>query len=166
MFYRKCCLYISLIVLLASHARAMLSVGAGTTSFTSGRFVPSIEAALWFPDQSIVFTATGARNSYYYQSSYLVSYFRTWRAGDFLGGDMDAGFGGSIGYSSRGFQDESSTTSETVSDVLAGPAIYMSWSYGFLFFNFSAVFGLRDLGKHISGLTAQDVESIALGVRY
>ena len=66
----------------------------------------------------------------------------------------------------RGFLDANSTTETTATDYILGPAIYLSWSYGFLQFKFTSIFGLRDLSQHLLGLTFQDSQTISLGVRF
>lgn len=147
-------------------AFAALELGAGTNSFTGGRFVPSLDLALTTSDQAFTWSTTGVKNSYYYQSSYLLGYYKTWNAGTMWGGDMNTGFGGAIGYTARAFIDEGSSTEEKASDFLLGPAIRMNWSYGMFYFNMAVTFGLRDLNQHITGLTFQDIESISLGVRF
>lgn len=145
---------------------ADLELGAGTSTFTAGRFVPALELTYAGKDQAFAWSATGVRNSYYYQSSHLVAYYRTWNAGTMWGGAMNAGFGGAIGYSARSFKDEGSVIEDKATDFLVGPAIRMNWSYGFFYLNLAVTFGLRDLSKHITGLTFQDVESMSLGVRF
>jgi hypothetical protein len=150
---------------MSSKAQASLEVGIGTSSFTGGRITPSLEFALSANDYALSWFATGMRNSYSYQSSHLVSYYQTWSAGTFLGGDMISGFGASAGYSVRSFQDVGAASEQKVSDYLLGPALRMSWSYGMVYFNFSATFGVRDLLRHLTSLTFQDVETLSVGIR-
>lgn len=161
----------SLIIFLNSFAFAKVAqkdfeLGAGVNAYTGGRSVPSLEVAYKTSDEVFSWAATGVRSKYYYQSSHLLFYFRTWEAGSMWGGDVTAGFGGGAGYSVRGFQDEGSTTESKTTDYLLGPAIRLNWSYGPFYLNLSTVFGLRDLQKHLLGLNFQNVESLTLGCRF
>ncbi len=113
------------------------------------------------------FSSTGVRNSYYYQSSYQLAYYKSWKAGSMWSGEMTSGFGGALSYSIRSFKDEGTTATErTVSDVVVGPSLRMNLAFGFFYINMSATFGLRNLENHIGSLTFQDVESLSIGVRF
>lgn len=143
-----------------------LGFGAGINSFTGGRTIPSLEISYQQTEQAFAWAATGVQSKYYYQSSHLLFYFRTWKAGSMWGGDVAAGFGGGLGYSIRGFQDEGATSEEKVSDFLFGPAIRLSWSFGPVSLSFSTLYGLRDIQKHLFGLNFQDVQNLSLGFRF
>lgn len=159
-------LFLIVFLLHTSNAFADFEIGSGTNSYTAGRYVPSIDLSYATPDQVFAVSTTGVKNSYYYQSSYLVAYFRSWNVGTFWGGNMSTGFGGAAGYSVRSFQDKGSTVSSDTSDFIIGPTFRMHLSYGFFFINMSSLLGLRDLSNHITGLTFQDVESFSIGVQF
>lgn len=143
-----------------------VEVGGGINSFTGGRTVPSLEISYLPTNHVFSWAATGVQTKYYYQSSHLLFYFKNWEAGTLWGGGVKAGFGGGAGYSVRGFQDENSTRESVKTDYLLGPAIRLNWSYGPIYLNFSTLFGLRDVQKHLLGLNFQNVESLTLGVNF
>lgn len=145
---------------------ASFEVGGALNSLTSGRVIPSVEFSFSAGDSLYSWVGAGVKNNYYYQTSHQFSYFKTWNAGSFWGGDIQSSFGVSGAYLLRSFTDEGSTTEEKSTDYILGPAIRMSWSYGFLFLNMTATFGIRDLWQHLSGLTFQDIETLSIGMRF
>ena len=147
-------------------ALAGIEVGTGNNSMTGGRYVPSLDLAYLYNDKVFTWSATGVKNDYYFQSSHQIGFFKSWKAGDMWGGDMTSGFGGSIAYTSRGFQDKGSTNEKKDSDFLIGPAFRMNLSYNFFYINMSATFGIRNLAAHLGSLTFQDVESLSVGIRF
>jgi len=161
-------LYIIVFLLcLSAKTFASFEVGAGSNTFTGGRFVPSLHLGYSQSDNVYTFSSTGIRNSYYYQSSYLAAYYKSWKAGTLWSGEMNSGFGGAVGYSVRSFKDEGATATEkTVSDFIVGPSLRMNLVFGFFYVNMAITFGLKKLENHISGLTFQDVESLSLGVHF
>lgn len=157
---------VAMAALISWPAFAAIEVGSGINSFTGGRYVPSAEVSWLFDDHVLAWAGTGVQNKYYYQSSHLLFYFKSWKAGTVWGGEISAGFGAGLGYSVRGFQDLGSTTEETATDYLGGPSIRLNWSYGPVFLNFSTLYGLRHFGRHFPGLNFQDVESLTIGWRF
>ena len=147
-------------------ALSEIELGSGTSSFTGGRLIPAIELGYATPNQVFTWAATGVRNSYYYQASHQLAFYKTWNVGTMWGGDMNSGFGGALAYSLRSFKDEGSTTENNASDIVIGPCLRMNLSYGFVFFNMAATFGLRDFGTHLTGLSFQDIEFFSMGVRF
>ncbi len=152
--------------LVSTLAFAEIEIGSGNSSMTGGRFVPSIDLAYLQNNNVLAWSGTGVKSGYYYQSSHQLSYFKSWKAGDMWGGDVNSGFGGSVAYTTRAFQDEGSTLEQKDSDFLLGPAIRMNLSYGFFYINMSATFGIRNVLTHAMSLTFQDVESLSVGVRF
>jgi hypothetical protein len=151
---------------LGSIGFADIEVGSGMNSLTSGRVIPSLEISYATGDSALSWVGSGVRNAYYYQAAHQLSYFKTWNSGTLWGGNISSGFGGGAAYSVRSFQDEGSTTESKASDYVLGPALRMNWSYGFVFINMTATFGIRDLWQHLAGLTFQDIETISIGVRF
>jgi hypothetical protein len=152
--------------LFSNFAIAGIEIGSGNSSMTGGRYVPSIDLAYLHDNNVFAWSGTGVKSGYYYQSSHQLSYFKSWKAGDMWGGDVNSGFGGSVAYTTRAFQDEGSTLEQKDSDFLLGPAIRMNLSYGFFYINMSATFGIRNVLTHAMSLTFQDVESLSVGVRF
>lgn len=155
------------ILLLVNQSYGAVEIGAGTNSFTAGRFVPSLDLAYSGADKAITLSSSGVRNFYYYQSSYLLAYYKVWKVGSLLGGNVNSGFGAAAGYSARSFKDDgSSSTATTASDIILGPSVRMNLAFGFIYLNMAATYGLKNLSTHLSGLTFQDITSVSIGVRF
>lgn len=153
-------------MLFSLQAAAEVEIGVGMNSFTGGRHIPALHLAYASADQAYTWSATGVRSGYYYQASHQIAYYRTWNSGTFWGSDVSSGFGGALAYSARSFQDENATSEDTTSDILLGPAMRVNLSYGVVFIDMSITFGLRNFMTHLSSLTFQDVEFLAMGVRF
>jgi hypothetical protein len=165
--FLKITLVFTFLILLVSKTYAAVEIGAGTNSFTAGRFVPSLDIAYSGADKAIALSSTGVRNFYYYQSSYLLAYYKVWKVGSLLGGNVNSGFGAAAGYSVRSFKDDgSSSTATTASDIILGPSARMNLAFGFVYLNMAATYGLKNLDTHLSGLTFQDITSVSIGVRF
>lgn len=165
----KLCSYILLFIALifSFSLSAGFEFGVGSNTFTGGRFVPSLDLAYTSSDKIFAGSSTGVRSSYYYQSSYQAAFYKSWKSGTMWSGEMISGFGGAVAYSVRSFKDEGATATErTVSDIVVGPSLRMTWGFGFFYINMTATYGLRNLTNHLSGLTFQDVESLSLGFRF
>lgn len=154
------------ILLLHPSVEASYEMGVGSTSLTSGRIVPTLALAVTDSSWTVSGFSTGVQNSYYYQSSYGVNYFKTWNAGTFWGGNLSHGFGGGAVYSLRAFQDEGSTSEAKSTDFLLGPSLRTNWSYGnSVYINIDAIFGVRNPFVSIFSLAFQDAICMSVGIR-
>lgn len=158
-------LIIQLLIFTAWPAHALVDLGVGFNSGTSGRQVPAIAAGINGSGWAITGTSTGVQNDYYYYSNYSLSYFWTWSAGQILWGNASAGFGVGTFYNEHAFKDEGSSTEEDQSDFGLGPAFYTRWNVlGPVYLNMEVIFGLRDILRHVT-LNGQDVVTFSVGVR-
>jgi len=159
---KKIILILSLI--LCGQTLASLDLGIGYNSTHSGRSIPTLAGALTGSSFALSGFASGVYNSYSYHSSYGLSYFRTKKVGDLVGGEFVFGFGLGTHYAERGFQDLGATTTTKKSDYVVGPAIRLHWSIiKVMFINIDATYGLKKLGPHIF-MNFQDVISTSVGV--
>jgi hypothetical protein len=118
----------------ATVARAEVSLGVGYSSFTSAQNIPSLLFAYEQPAWSIDFTSTGFASKYDYFSGYSSSYYWNYKAGSFLGGDLDAGMGLGLYYTQRGYRSSLSGTVTSKGDVGLGPSFNARWSLTKWFF--------------------------------
>lgn len=154
--------------LLSLNAQASFIVGTGFNSATGGRLVPSLNLGYAGESLEMSFSSTGVSTTAYYHSSYRLSAYKTWSAGDFVFGKIEAGFGAGALYGVRSFTDVGAEA-ETKSDYVIGPSFFARWK--FLDPAFIAVEGLYGiLGPSnrfgdILGLNARDNVSFVIGVR-
>lgn len=149
-------------------ARAAVLLGTGFNSATGGRLVPALNLGLGDHAFEVLFTSTGVSTTSYYHSAYKLGAYWTWRAGDFLIGNVDAGFGAGALYAVRSFSD-TGAQAETKSDYVLGPTFFARW----VFWNpaFVAVEGLYGLigpsnrYGDILALNARDNVSFVIGIR-
>jgi hypothetical protein len=154
-----------LLCLLPTKVLAVSEVGLGLNSSFSGRLVPTLTGAIGNDGLLLAGFASGVQNSYYYQSSYGLAFYRIVRVGELVGGAVS--FGGGLGgfYAERGFQDSSQTENYKKKDYVLGPSIRVNWTIvGGFFLNVDATYGLRDLDSHLA-LNFQDIICTSLGFR-
>lgn len=154
------------IMVLSISARAEFEIGTGNSSITGGRYVPSLDLAYLQGGKIFAWSATGVKSSYYFQSSHLVAFFKSLKAGKMWGADVNSGVGGAAAYTVRGYKDEGAASEQKDSDFLIGPAFRMNLNYKMIYFNINAIFGIRNIGTHVLSLTFQDVQSLSVGIRF
>jgi hypothetical protein len=152
-------------ILYSSSLFAAVQAGVGQSSTTSGRWVPGLELGVGHESWLATLSSVGVNNAYYYNSSYTVNVFHTWKAGDLFWGDVDSGFGAGAMYSVRGFEDSGSSQESTASDFVFGPAFFLQWYVaGPVYLKLDMLWGIRSLSALV-GLNGQDVSMLSLGVR-
>ena len=158
-------LSIAIALFFSTTSFASTEIGVGMTSATGGRTVPSLAAAVSTSTATFSAFSTGVQSEYYYQSTYGLSYFWTWKPGHFISGPIQAGFGVGSFFSERGFQESDETDLETKSDFGIGLALRMNWTpFSIVYVNLECTFGLRNLGSHLI-LNFQDMVSFSIGIR-
>ncbi|MBK9295239.1 MAG: hypothetical protein IPM57_12510 [Oligoflexia bacterium] len=156
-----------ILLFLSFKVLASVEAGFGVTSATSGRLVPAVSAAVTWSDKwALTGFSTGVSTNAYYQSTYGLSFFRTWKAGEIIGIDVQSGFGLGTFFSKREFKNLSSgSAAEQKTDFGVGPALRMNLSFFKNFYlNMEATYGLRELGAHFT-FNFQDMVSASLGFR-
>ncbi len=152
------------VILCPSWLYAAVQVGTGLSSSMSGRPIPGLELGVGGEAWKATASAIGVQSSYYYHASYSASFFRTWKAGEFLWSEVQSGVGGGLMYSVRGFQDQGSTTEESKNDFALGPAFFVQWFLvGPVYLQLEMIWGLRGINELI-GLNGQDVIFLSLGL--
>lgn len=80
-----------------------------------------------------------------------------------FGGTVNAGFGAATVMSVREFQDDGATTDpEKAGDALFGPIVRANLSWGWMYIDVTATYGIRNFGRLIQ-LSSQDVVCFSLG---
>jgi|GEM_PF-2411514 len=144
----------------------IVELGLGLNSFSSGRLVPVLSGAYNWGRYAITASTTGASTGYYYYAAYSAGFYRTWTAGTFITGKLEAGLGGGVFYTQRDFLDEGVTRSQASSDFGLGPSFRVKWVvFDPLFVNMEVLWGLRDLSAHLT-LNAQDVVNFSIGAQF
>lgn len=145
-------------------ARADVSLGVGSSSVFSSRFVPVVEAG-WSNQNFGVFGSTGGvRTSSSFYNAYELKLMGLWSPGNFWWGKLTAGFGGGFFYAAEGFRPSGGATQRT-SDWTVGPAIRLHWAiFKPVFAAADCTFGLRNPFS-IFGLYVQDIARLSIGVQ-
>ena len=161
-------LLVVLIFLFTFETLAACQLGTGFNSATGGRLVPSINLGVGSSSFEVIFSSTGVSTPAYYHSAYKVAGYWTWKAGDFLIGDIDAGFGAGALYAVRSFADTGAQF-ETKSDYVLGPAFFVRWSFlGPVFLAVDSLYGVVGPSNRfldIVSLNARDNVNFMIGIR-
>lgn len=153
-------------ILLTGNVYANIEFSVGSSSAFSGRSVNVLNLSYLSNDLLFSATSGGVQNNYYYHSAYTFSVYKYSKIGDFIIGPMNFGAGAGIYFAQKGFDESLSGNIKTDSDFVIGPSFKMNWSfYRFLFLNMEALYGLRDLGTHLT-LNFQEIISLSVGVRF
>lgn len=159
-------LKITIVFLISFNGLCAFEVGTGFNSAHSGRLVPSLNIALISVDSTISFYSSGVQNSYYYHSSYSLTYFKSKNVGEIFSFPVSFGAGVGINLSERGFDENASSNVEKDSDFVIGPAIRVNWQMlSMMYLSLESIYGIRDIGSHLA-LNFQDVTSFSIGLRF
>lgn len=154
------------ILLFSQLVVASIDLGIGISSSLSGRAIPALAVGTNISSYKLSVVSVGVQTSTYYQSNYVVNLFKTWKAGSFIFGEVEAGFGAGVFYTAKGFQDTGGGALEEKTEFGIGPSLQMKWFFaGPIYFNIEAVFGLRDLYTHAM-LNFQDVVNLSIGASF
>lgn len=156
---------VSTLFLFSFNAYSYVELGAGMTSAFGGRNVPALMGGVGSIRWHLSAFSTGVQNSFYYQSTYGLNFFRIWPSGQLLNSHIISGFGLGTSFSSRVLQDTGSLVEEEKSDFSIGPAFRVQWfPFHSVYLNIEWIFGVRNLGLLLS-LNSQDLVQLSLGVR-
>ena len=164
-----CSLLLSTFLLtLSFSAKATIDIGTGFNSATGGRVVPSLNLGIGWDSFIVVGSSTGVATSVYSHSAYSLGGYWTKKAGDFIWGDITAGFGLGAFYEARTYKPSTSTTEETSNEASFGPAFFSQWKFlGPVFISVEAIAGIGNSGSatgQILGLNYRDHVNFILGV--
>jgi hypothetical protein len=154
-------------LLISLSVEAHLQVGSGFNSATGGRLVPSLNLGFGNDSFAVLGSSTGVATKAYSHSAYSLSGYWTKKAGDFLWGDLVAGFGAGAFYAQRTFKD-TNTPEETKSDFALGPAFFSQWRLlSPMYISVEGICGFGGSGSasgQIFGLSYRDHVNFIFGV--
>jgi hypothetical protein len=157
-----------LLILLSFKANASVLLGTGFNSATGGRLVPALNLGIGIESYEASLSSTGVATAAYYHSSYKLSLFRTWKAGEFLFGTAEAGFGLGGLYAVRSFKD-TGTPADTKYDYVLGPAFFVRWVFVEpVFLAVEGLYGLIGPSNRygdLFSLNARDNVTFIIGIR-
>lgn len=158
--------YFLLLFFVSTAVDATILLGSGFNSATGGRLVPALNAGYATDTLELQLSSTGVATTAYYHSSYRLSTYWTWNAGEFLFGTADSGFGVGALYAVRGYKD---TQTSTKSDYVVGPAFFVRWTlWGPMYIAVDGLYGLigpSDRNGDLIGLNARDNVNFVVGFK-
>lgn len=154
-----------LVLLSPLHSEAKLNIGAGTSSFTYGRAVPSLSLAIETDSSwNLEYQSEGVQTTVYSQNAWTLAGYKTVhniRSG-VLGASIGTGLGTS--YILRVYRTSTTASTEKESDYVIGPYLSTQFNIGMFFIGFNTLLGLtKDVQQHIL-LNYQEVSHIIIGV--
>ena len=125
-------IWMALSLIPASPATAVISVGVGYSTVTSGRQIPALELGLDVNQWAINGMFAGARTKAYYTSGIMGAVLRKVDWGEFWFGRLEVGFGGGVYHGEKGIytstDEEGKLTSlEKDQDNAAGPVFRVAF---------------------------------------
>lgn len=155
--------------LLPSKSEAFgLSVGAAMTAHTSGQFNPGIHAAIDFKSFAITGHSAGMATEAFFVNGYQAAAYWMWSPGDFLWGELRAGFGFGVMYRKLGWRTNPNNANfiDIREDVNFGPTLRAVWYVVKpVFVSIEGLFGLKDLG-HVTHINFQDSAALIVGAGF
>ena len=140
-------------------------VGLGFSGVTMGRNIPSLHLAYFDDFERFSFISTGVKTPVYFHNAYQISWLSTWKAGDLLWGEVEAGFGGSVLYAIRGYRDDPSDSYDKQGNTVLGPAIYLGWEVlPHVMISLEAIYGVYN--SYPAYLVFQENCAGSIGVRF
>lgn len=142
-----------------------LQAGLGTTSFTSGRLIPSLYLGADIQKFGVAVHTTGYQTRYDYLAGYVVMGFIRFPIGQLFGAPME--FGGGLGgyYGKRGYRDDPNSENLVIwDDFKLGPAFRVSFHPAFFFVRIETLLALSSPNNIL--LSFQDMTTLSLGARF
>ncbi len=156
-----------LFVITTSTTVLAMDIGVGTSSVTSGRQIPALAVAFNSNNYTFSLSSTGTASKLTYFSGYTAGLYNRSKIGDFVGGDLEAGFGLAGFYTKRGFRETTTSSVEEVVDQGAGPGFRIVWlPADFFFASLEAVYGMSTRPTNMVFLSSQDIVVFAIGFRF
>lgn len=150
--------------MLSVKTKASIDIGLGTSSFTYGRAIPSLNVAYASTKWSVIFQSEGVRTTIYAQNAWTIAGYKNIQQ-DRLGSGA-ASIGGGLGatYILRTYRDSLTANLEDVSEYVVGPYVTTKYEYGKFFVGFNILLGLTSkIQDHIL-LNFQDMSHIVFGL--
>ncbi len=154
-----------LLMILTLDLSADTYAGFGYSGVTSNRQIPSLHIASLSDFARFSFIGTGVKTPVYYHNAWQLGLFSTWKAGDLLWGELEAGFGGSFLHGIRGYREDTDADYERESNTVFGPSIYIGWEVGpSIMISIEALYGIYNLDAIY--LVFQENCAGSIGVRF
>lgn len=152
-----------MLVPFSSHAT--LNVGLGTSSFTYGRAVPSLNLGFEMESKwNIEYQGEGAQTTAYSQNAWTLAGYKTVQENQngILGASIGIGLGAS--YILQAYRTSPTAITEKNSDTVVGPYLSAKFSLGTFYIGFSTLLGLTsEIHQHIL-LNYQELSHVTIGV--
>lgn len=140
-----------------------VQAGVGMTSFTSGRQIPALNVGYESTSFAASFTSAGYRTKYDYLSGYILSGFKAFAVGDFIGAPTRAGIGLGLYYSQRGYREALDANVKSVNDFGVGPAFRVGiYPFSFMYLRLETMLAISSPNNIL--LVFQDMSQLTLGV--
>jgi hypothetical protein len=140
-------------------------MGLAYSGVTSGRRIPGLHIAGLSETARFSFISTGVKTPVYYHNAWQLGLFSTWKPGDLLWGELEAGFGGGFLHAVRGYRNNTDEEYERESNTVFGPAIYIGWQlFSGVMISLEALYGIRN--TEALYLVFQENCAGSIGVRF
>lgn len=158
-------LFFFFVLLSPLYSTAKVNIGAGTSSFTSGRAVPSLNLGIETDSKwSAEFQSEGVQTTVYSQNAWTLAGYKVVHENksEFLGASIGAGLGAT--YIVRAYRTSPTATTDKLTESVVGPYLSARFNAGVFFIGFNTLLGLTsEVQQHIL-LNFQEVSHITIGV--
>lgn len=164
----RCCAYgvFLFLVLVPVCLFAESELGLGYASPYGARNIPVLSIAHETTNWKLTLSTAGVQTRLYYHSTYGVSAYKYWRAGELWGFEVQTGFGGGFFYAERGFRDGDTMPLTRSTDIGFGPALLLQWNFPRTFIKLESTYGLSKIFTTVFAASVQDNTVIAVGLRW
>lgn len=146
-------------------ARSDVLIGTGVSNVTQGRVSPMLYGGIDQPKWAVLASALGVNHPLYYQSTYQIGAYLQSEFGEFIWGEIRAGAGLGILYSSRGYREDVDLAVQERDDIVFGPVMRVRWDVAPMsFIGVESLYGVRSVNT--LALSFQHVTNLVLGVRF
>ena len=119
--------------------------GLGYSGVTASRHIPSLHLAAFSDSARFSFIGTGVKTPVYYHNAWQVGLYSTWKSGELLWGELEAGFGGGFLHGIRGYREDTDEDYERETNTVFGPGIYVGWEViPSVMISIEALYGIRN----------------------
>ncbi len=155
----------------STESKIALQLGAGLTSFSSGRLVPSAYLGLDFTKLGFSAHTTGYRSRYEYMAGYVGFGFYRLPAKPMIVGTLEFAVGIGAYFSRRGFRDRPDQPNPDAQNLVewddanGGPAFRVGYSlFDFLFVRIETLLAISSANNIF--LSFQDLTTASMGVDF
>jgi hypothetical protein len=160
----KILFFLTLLAPLFSMATTV-SLGAGTSSFTYGRAVPSLNLAVDTDSKwGVEYQSEGVQTTIYSQNAWTVAGYKIVQENQtgILGAAIGIGLGGS--YMLRTYRTSLTANTEKSSDTAVGPYFSAKFKVGIFYIGFNTLLGLTSSVQEHIVLNFQEMSHLTVGV--